>query len=92
LGISWALLYVGGLRAATEGHPNPGAASAIFTGVLNISMVIGPALGALLVPIGGYYLLIYVGAALSFGAFLYRQISLVRSRVSAQAPSGVSPK
>jgi predicted MFS family arabinose efflux permease len=92
LGISWALLYVGGLRAATEGHPNPGAASAIFTGVLNISMVIGPALGALLVPIGGYYLLIYVGAALSFGAFLYRQISLVRSRVSAQAPSGVSSK
>jgi predicted MFS family arabinose efflux permease len=92
LGISWALLYVGGLRAATEGHPNPGAASGIFTGVLNISMVIGPALGALLVPIGGYYLLIYVGAALSFGAFLYRQISLVRSRVSAQAPSGVSPK
>jgi MFS family permease len=92
LGISWALLYVGGLRAATEGHPNPGAASAIFAGVLNISMVIGPALGALLVPIGGYYLLIYVGAALSFGAFLYRQISLVRSRVSAQAPSGVSPK
>nr|BAL60237.1 transporter, major facilitator family [Candidatus Acetothermum autotrophicum] len=88
LGISWATLYVGGLRAATEGNPNPGAASAIFTSVLNISMVIGPALGAALVPIGGYYALIWVGAALSFVAFLYRQISLVRAR-ACRASSGL---
>jgi len=80
LGISWATLYVGGLRAATEGNPNPGAASAIFTSVLNISMVIGPALGAAIVPVGGYDALMYGGAALAFLAFLYRQISLVRAR------------
>ncbi|MCS7197355.1 MAG: MFS transporter [Candidatus Bipolaricaulota bacterium] len=80
LGISWATLYVGGLRAATEGNPNPGAASAIFTSVLNISMVVGPALGAAIVPIGGYYALIWMGAAMSFIAFLYRHISLVRAR------------
>ncbi len=80
LGISWSLIYVGGLRAATEGHPNPGAASAIFTSVLNISMVIGPALGAVIVLFGGYEATIYAGAALSFAAFLYRHISLVRAR------------
>ncbi len=91
LGISWATLYVGGLRAATEGHPNPGAASAIFTSVLNISMVIGPALGAVIVPIGGYYTLIYVGAAMSFLAFLYRHISLVRARGS-HHPQLLSPR
>ncbi len=88
LGISWATLYVGGLRAATEGNPNPGAASAIFTSVLNISMVIGPALGSVLVSVGGYYATIYGGAALSFMAFLYRHVSLVRARAGAQVPSG----
>ncbi|MCX8103942.1 MAG: MFS transporter [Candidatus Bipolaricaulota bacterium] len=88
LGISWATLYVGGLRATTEGNPNPGAASAIFTSVLNISMVVGPALGAALVPIGGYYALIWVGAALSCAAFLYRHISLVRAR-ACRARSGL---
>jgi DHA1 family quinolone resistance protein-like MFS transporter len=86
LGISWALVYVGGLRAVTEGHSNAGAASAIFTSVLNLSMVIGPALGSVLVSVGGYYATIYGGAVLSFGAFLYRHVSLVRAR--ATAPSG----
>lgn len=86
LGVSWATLYVGGLRAATEANPNPGAASAIFTSVLNLSMVIGPALGSVLVSVGGYYATIYGGAVLSFVAFLYRHVSLVRAR--AAVPSG----
>lgn len=89
LGISWALLYVGGLRAATEGHPNPGAASAIFTSVLNLSMVIGPALGSVLVSVGGYYATIYGGAILSFLAFLYRHLSLVRAARAGKIPSEV---
>ncbi len=82
LGISWALIYVGGLRAATEGHRDSGAASAIFTSILNLSMVLGPLLGALLVSLGGHYAVIYGGAISSLGAFLYRHISLA----SAQNP------
>lgn len=86
LGISWSLVYVGGLRTATEGHPNPGAASAIFTSILNLSMVIGPLIGSLLVSVGGYYAVIYGGAVASFIAFLYRHLSLVRAQL--RVPSG----
>lgn len=91
LGISWALIYVGGLRATTEGHPDPGAASAIFTSVLNLSMVVGPLIGSLLASVGGYYAVIYGGAISSLAAFLYRHFSLVsaqrtESRTSAGAP------
>lgn len=86
LGISWALIYVGGLRAATEGHRDSAAASAIFTSILNLSMVIGPLLGAALVSVGGYYAVIYGGALSSLGAFLYRHLSLTR------APQTKSPE
>lgn len=89
LGVSWALIYVGGLRAATEGEPDAGAASGIFTSMLNLSAVIGPLVGTLLVNWGGYYAVLYGGAVTSFAAFLYRHFSLgYGRRQQTQAPAG----
>ncbi|MDW8141215.1 MAG: hypothetical protein RMJ90_02890, partial [Candidatus Bipolaricaulota bacterium] len=69
------------------------AASAIFTSILNLSMVIGPLLGAVIVSWGGYYAVIYGGALSSLAAFLYRHLSLTHAqRAKATEPRRVSDR
>ncbi|UCG44649.1 MAG: MFS transporter [Candidatus Bathyarchaeota archaeon] len=70
LGISWALLYVGGLRCLMDRNLEKATVSGLFDSALSLSSIIGPLIGAVVVTFGGYSTTMYLASILAFIGFL----------------------
>ena len=70
LGVSWSLLYVGGLRYLMDRNVEKATVSGLFDSALSLSSIIGPLIGAIVVSFGGYSTTMYLASALSFVSFL----------------------
>ncbi len=73
LGISWSLLYVGGLRCLMERNVERATASGLFDSVLSLSSIIGPFMATIVVAFGGYHATMYLASVFAFASsFLFR--------------------
>jgi len=73
LGISWSLLYVGGLRCLMDRNIERATASGLFDSVLSLSSIIGPFMATLVVAFGGYHATMYLASILAFASsFLFK--------------------
>ncbi|UCH32682.1 MAG: MFS transporter [Candidatus Bathyarchaeota archaeon] len=73
LGISWSLIYVGGLRYLMDRNIERATASGLFDSVLSLSSIIGPFMATLVVAFGGYRVTMYFAAIFAIvGALLFR--------------------
>ena len=70
LGISWSLLYVGGLRYLMDRNVEKATVSGLFDSALSLSYIIGPLIGALVVSFGSYSTTMYLASVLAFIGFL----------------------
>lgn len=70
LGISWALLYVGGLRYLMKNNIEKATVSGVLDSVLYLSSVIGPFIATLAIAIGGFELTTYLASTFAVVAFL----------------------
>ncbi|UCD97124.1 MAG: MFS transporter [Candidatus Bathyarchaeota archaeon] len=70
LGVSWALLYVGGLRYLMDKNVEKATAGGLLDSVLNLASIIGPFLGAYVVAFGGYRSTMYLASIFAFASFL----------------------
>jgi MFS family permease len=70
LGLSWALLYVGGLRYLMDKNVEKATAGGLLDSVLNMASIIGPFLGAYVVAFGGYRSTMYLASIFAFASFL----------------------
>jgi len=70
LGVSWALLYVGGLRYLMDRNVEKATVSGLFDSALSLSSVIGPLIGALVISFSSYRTIMYLASLLAFMSFL----------------------
>jgi len=70
LGVSWALLYVGGLRYLMDRNVEKATVSGLFDSALSLSSIIGPLIGAFVISFGGYSTTMYLASVLAFIGFL----------------------
>ena len=77
LAISWALLYVGGLRMLDECNVEKATANGLFTSVIALSAIIGPVLSTIFIQFTDYYGIMYMAALMSLAGTLIF-IALVR--------------
>ncbi|UCE28857.1 MAG: MFS transporter [Candidatus Bathyarchaeota archaeon] len=70
LGVSWSLLYVGGLRYLMDRNVEKATVSGLFDSALSLSSIIGPLIGAIIVSFGSYRITMYLASALAFIGFL----------------------
>ena len=75
LGVSWALLYVGGLRFLMDRNVEKATVSGMFDSVLSLSSILGPFLAAFVIIIDGYGSIMYVASFLAFISFLLFWVS-----------------
>jgi len=75
LGISWSLMYVGGLRYLMDRNIEKATVSGLFDSVLSLSSVIGPFIATIVVSFGSYTTTMYVASALAFVSFLLFKLS-----------------
>lgn len=69
LGVSWALLYVGGLRYLMDKNVEKATAGGLLESVLSMASIIGPFLGAYVVAFGSYRSTMYVASIFAFASF-----------------------
>lgn len=70
LGVSWSLLYVGGLRYLMDRNVEKATVSGLFDSALSLSSIIGPLIGAFVISFGGYTTTMYLASVLAFIGFL----------------------
>lgn len=70
LGVSWSLLYVGGLRYLMDRNVEKATVSGLFDSALSLSSIIGPLIGVFVISFGGYSTTMYLASALAFMGFL----------------------
>lgn len=75
LGVSWALMYVGGLRFLMDRNIEKATVSGLFDSVLSLSSIIGPFLAAIVIALDGYRSIMYLASFLAFVSFLLFWIS-----------------
>ena len=74
LGVSWAFLYVGGLRYLMDKNVEKATVNGLLDSVISLSAIVGPFLGTLAISFGGYAPTMYAASALSlisFGLFFF---------------------
>lgn len=77
LGVSWALLYVGGLRYLMDKNAETATVSGLFDSVLSLSSITGPLLATFLITLGDYRITMYVAAILAIAAsFLFKLLDV----------------
>ncbi len=70
LGVSWSLMYVGGLRYLMDRNVEKATVSGLFDSVLSLSSVIGPFVATFVITFGGYRTTMYLASILAFISFL----------------------
>ncbi len=75
LGVSWSLMYVGGLRYLMDRNVEKATVSGLFDSVLSLSYVIGPFLATFVITFGGYRTTMYIASVLAFVSFLLFKFS-----------------
>jgi len=70
LGVSWSLMYVGGLRYLMDRNVEKATVSGLFDSVLSLSSIIGPFMATFLITLGGYSITMYLASILAFTGFL----------------------
>lgn len=75
LGISWSLLYVGGLRYLMDRNVEKATVSGLFDSVLSLSSITGPFLATFVLIFGDYRTTMYVASILAFVSFLLFKFS-----------------
>jgi MFS family permease len=70
LGVSWSLLYVGGLRYLMDRNVEKATVSGLFDSALSLSSIIGPLIGAVVISFGGYTTTMYLASVSAFMGFL----------------------
>jgi DHA1 family quinolone resistance protein-like MFS transporter len=80
LGISWSLLYVGGLKYLMERNVEKATVTGLFESVISLSSIIGPFIGAFVVYFGGYKATMLLASTLAFAGFL--MFKLIKSECS----------
>ncbi len=78
LGISWSLMYVGGLRYLMDRNVEKATVSSLLDSVLSLSSIIGPFTATFVVTLGGYRTTMYLASILAFTGFLSFQFSKPR--------------
>lgn len=68
LGVSWSLLYVGGLRYLMDKNIERGTASGLFDSVLGLSSVLGPLMATFVISFGGYATTMILASGLAFAS------------------------
>lgn len=75
LGISWSLMYVGGLRYLIDRNVEKATVSGLFDSVLSLSSIIGPFMAAFVISLGNYKTTMYLASILAFIGFLVFKFS-----------------
>ncbi len=75
LGVSWALMYVGGLRYLMHRNIEKATVSGLFDSVLSLSSIIGPFMATVVITFGDYRTTMYLASILAFISFLYFKFS-----------------
>lgn len=75
LGVSWSLMYVGGLRYLMDKNVEKATVSGLFDSVLSLSSIIGPFLAAFVITFGGYKMIMYLASILAFVSFILFKFS-----------------
>jgi len=75
LGVSWSLLYVGGLRYLMDRNVEKATVSGLFDSVLSLSSIIGPFMATFVITFGGYKTTMYLASILAFVSFLLFRFS-----------------
>ena len=70
LGVSWALMYVGGLRYLVDRNVEKATVSGLFDSVLSLSSIIGPFMATFVIAFGGYETTMYLASIFAFIGFL----------------------
>jgi len=70
LGVSWSLMYVGGLRYLMDRNVEKATVSGLFDSVLSLSSVIGPFMATFVIAFGDYRTTMYFASVLAFIGFL----------------------
>jgi len=66
LGVSWALMYVGGLRYLMDRNIEKATVSGLFDSVLSMSSITGPFMATLVITFGSYRTTMYLASTLAF--------------------------
>ena len=75
LGVSWALIYVGGLRYLMDRNVEKATVSGLFDSALSLASIIGPFMATFLIIIGGFKITMYLASILAFIGFLLFKFS-----------------
>jgi MFS family permease len=75
LGVSWSLMYVGGLRYLMDRNVEKATVSGLFDSVLSFSSIIGPFMATFVIIFGGYRTTMYLASILAFISFLSFEFS-----------------
>jgi len=70
LGVSWSLMYVGGLRYLMDRNVEKATVSGLFNSVLSLSSIIGPFMATFVITFGDYRTTMYFASILAFISFL----------------------
>ncbi len=70
LGVSWALMYVGGLRYLMHRNIEKATVSGLFDSVLSLSSIIGPFMATFVIIFGDYRTTMYLASILAFISFV----------------------
>jgi DHA1 family quinolone resistance protein-like MFS transporter len=73
LGVSWALLYVGGLRYLMDRNIEKATVSGLFDSVLSLSSITGPFVATFVITFGSYRTTMYLASAFALiGSLLFK--------------------
>lgn len=75
LGVSWSLMYVGGLRYLMDRNVEKATVSGLFDSVLSLSSIIGPFIATFVIIFDGYRTTMYLASILAFISFLSFEFS-----------------
>jgi DHA1 family quinolone resistance protein-like MFS transporter len=82
LGVSWSLMYVGGLRYLMDRNVEKATVSGLFDSVLSLSSITGPFLATFVLTFGNYRTIMYLAAVLAFVSFLLFKFSNDQDKLS----------
>jgi len=71
IGVSWSLVYVGGLRYLMDRNIEKATVSGLFDSVLSLSSVVGPFMATFVIAFGGYRTTMYLASILAFVSSLW---------------------
>jgi MFS family permease len=70
LGVSWSLMYVGGLRYLMDRNIEKATVSGLFDSVPSLSSIIGPFMATFVITLGDYRTTMYLASILAIISFL----------------------